>query len=366
MQIQSIDNSNVKFKSRNKLDQVSAFVNMDDAQLLQHAKAEGYDKQKDKKNKKGFTKMLYALPLVDTLASGVVVVRKTNLDKKTLKYCRKAPLSLRTALMAKTAVIWGVGITAVSLYNLGKKAITANSEKAKKFEQNNPMKSFMIDIGVLMTAFMFGTEPLLKAVNKKIAKLREKSFNKNPEKFVENEIKANKKVLNAVDWLDNTKLNKVFIPKAGKFVKTMTHKAPFLAKTARFAAVNSIWVLLGLGLAKAVDRSKHEHNRVEKNYVNLKMKQLEAAKYLSNAAGVERDILAQSNIQLKSDLKQVMNEIKLTEHAQKSTDKTVKYENKTKTESKPKTKIIIIEKDAPTKSAKPAEKVDLDEIESEE
>lgn len=364
MQVQSVDNStsNVRFKSRKNIKQVSEFVNMDDAELMKCAYIKGHDEKKDKRYQRAVNNSLFVLPLVDTLASGATVIKSSFLDKDVVESCRKMPLSVRTVAMTRTAALWTAGIAAVGLYSLAKKAITNNSESAKNFEHKNPLTSFMIDIGILSAGFIVGQEALRKAVTKYLTK----TYEKDPKAYLANAIKTEEKLDTAFSKLDKTFLNKKVLPKFEKWSAQLAKKAPFAAKTARFAVVNSIWILLGLGIAKSIDHANKENNRVERNYINLKNKQLEASKYLNATLGVENDILAQDNHQLASDLRATMNASakveKEAKHARTpETQVEPKHETKHKHEHKAeteKTKIIIIENEVPAKSAKNTDKAD--------
>lgn len=278
MQIQAINNSTseANFKSRRSdaIDEATAFVNMNDAQLRVYAELASRNPKQDKKDAKSINKIFWAMPVIDTLASALLVAKTSRVDADGVKRLIKNPLSIRAKGAALQAADWGLIIGAVGVFNLLKKGFNKKSEKAEHFEKRRPVASFVMDVMGIF-AGLIG-----------VGYLANKAINKNPEKY--------NKIMDTIDdkflKLDDTKFAQKQFPKIQKFMTDMVEKTPKLAKAGRFALANSVWILLGLGLAKMLSQSNKQNDRIQKNYEILKQKQLEVAKYITNEARCERDM----------------------------------------------------------------------------
>lgn len=296
MQVQSVDNT--RFKSRNSIEKASAFVNMNDSQLRDLAYVMSYDKDNQKKKNKSILSTFYTIPIVDTIASGVLVAKTSHITKEVAAELRTAPLSARAFATANTAANWGFIMLAVGLFNVIKKAINNNSPGLKKFEKENPVQSFVLD-----TIAIIGG---LTAAGVGLWKLNNKIINKHPEAVVKAEIDRNR----IIEKLDNTKFNKEILPKLVHGVDKLAEKAPRLMKASRYALANSVWILLGAGILKTMHNSKREHENVERNYEKLKEAQLQTAKHLNKVLRVESAVLAQNQALLATELRNQMSKTK--------------------------------------------------------
>lgn len=292
MQVKSVENtnSNIGFRSKKRIEEATAFVNMDDSQLQFLAYTGTLDKNKEKKRRNSLTRTFYALPVVDTIASGILAKRVYE-NKAGIKRVGKTLLSTRVKAAGITAGIWGLALTGIGMYNVIKRSIVSHSETLQNFERNNPVTSFLLDVGAIFGGLALGGVGIAKFMKK------------HPEKVVNLNKKANK----VLAKLDKTKLNKEILPSISKGVAKVAQKAPWAIKAGKFALVNSIWAILGVALLKMAKYAKDDRKEAEQNYQILKNKQLGTAKYLVNALGVERDILAQAQPGLAKDLRQVMN-----------------------------------------------------------
>lgn len=297
MQIQSIERNKVNFQSRNNnLEKASAFVNMDDSAIQEVAYQISYDKKNSKKQKNTMLKMFFAIPIVDTLASGILVgksplgknfIAKTNLDSETATdILRNASLKNRIKAAGSTAKGWALVLGLIGAYSVVKNAVVSQSDSAQNFERKNPLGSFLLDLGILIAGVFAGS--------KGISKLKEKFPNAGKE--------INTKADKMLNKLNKTKFNKSILPTLSEGAAQFAEKMPGLAKATRFTIANSMWIILIGGLAKLGLRTNRNKQRAERTYVELKKAQVETAKHLTNALQVERDILAQDQPQLAKDL----------------------------------------------------------------
>lgn len=296
MQVQGIRNTNpnVNFESkrRNNAEEIEAFVNMDDSQLKYCAYLNNQNKKEDRKKANAVNRLFYAIPIIDTLASGALIQKATNpvvlteegligppLSKKILI---DQPLSTRAMSASYAGAKWAGALGIIGAYGLAKKALVSNSKHLQHFEQTNPVASFMIDVGILITGLAAGQN----ALEKKFVK----SLNNNPEKTLPKLEKIGKFFAK----LDDTKFAKKTMPKIQKSLTNFVDNSPKLAKAGRFALANSVWILFGAGLLKTVHNSVQKSKRIEKDYQKLKETQLVAAKYIADEMAYENEILKQA------------------------------------------------------------------------
>lgn len=289
MQIHPLENtnSNLKFGSKHKHERASAFMNMDDSQLKEIAYLKSIDKKEEKKQQNSLMRLFYALPIVETISSGILVDRSSKLTKDSYKALKYSPLSTRAEAAAKTAASWGFILAAVGLFNATKKALGKKSSETKGYEQEHPIGSLILDMGTILGGIILGNFAL--------------------HKFAPEQMKEFKtKFKNMFAKLDDTKFNKENLPKIVKDVSKSAKKAPRLAKAGRFALVNSLWIFLGAILLKSFNYAHNQNEKIEQNYQELKQQQFETAKYLANEVGAERDILAQNQVLLIKELRYQM------------------------------------------------------------
>lgn len=297
MQAQSILNtkSNVGFQSKDKLEKASRFVNMSDAQLQLLAYNATVDKKRDKKDQKTIFGMFCAMPIIDTIASGVLAKRVLINQKTGIVKLANTTLSDKLLAAGVRGSNWILGLGLVSVYSVIKKEIASNSPGVNNFEKNHPILSFLTDIGIVMGGFLLG----LKGIDK----FADRTVEKHPEAVK----RMGQKILNACKKVDDTAFNKVTLPKMSQNLSKFAEEAPFLAKAGRFALVNSVWILLGAALIKMVKVTSDNRDKVEQNFQLLKTAQLQTAKHLVNTLNVERDVLAQDQPELAADMRKTMN-----------------------------------------------------------
>lgn len=291
MQVKSIENTDqrVKFKSSADMQMASSFVNMNDDQLKDLAYISAVNRDDNKKRRRSVLALFYAMPVVDSITSGILptVLTPTN---KILKI-KNASLGKRTALASKTAGKWALILATVGIYNSAKKAIVSDSKGSQNFGQKHPVLSFIIDIGIILGGLALANKGIQKLVNKPSVQ---------NSKFMQN---LKLKSIQAKHWLDNTKFNKEVLPILSEGASKLSEKLPRVSKVTKGLIANSVLVVFVAGLIKMFRHSNKENKKIEKNYNELKDAQLKTAKHLTNALAVERDILAKEKHELKTELR---------------------------------------------------------------
>lgn len=300
MQIQSIGNQNIGFKSKNKMEEASAFVNLDDSELRQLAYASSDDNKENKKQSNSITRTLCAIPIVDTIASGILaqkIVLNAN-SGEILETCKPA-LSTKVHAAGNTAIGWAVALGFVGLYNAVKNSVVSKSPSLQRFNNEHPVGAFITDVGLILGGFILGGFGL--------AKLHNNIKEKHPERIVEGQ--EHLKQLH--EKMDNTKFNKETLPKITAKLAEFEEKMPRLFKAGKFALANSMWILAGVAILQTIKHSGDRQEKIDQNYQTLKMAQLQTAKHLVNTLSVERDVLAQNQVKMAKDLRKALIEEKV-------------------------------------------------------
>lgn len=286
MALNSINNqtSNLSFKGKTEVDtdkriRAQAFVNMSDDQLKQIALAKAVEKHNHREHKgSSLLTSLYALPLVDIAA-------KTVLEKGEAGNV----LSAKVKTAARTGAGWAGGLALIGVYNIGKKFVVSKSSTLQNFEQNHPVANFLLDIGALFVGFGYavkGHAVLKNKLTKAFPKAAEFLKGKG-EKFT--------------NWLDKTVINTKVLPKISEFAQKTREKAPFIGKVGDFVANNALWIAFFGGVFHDSHKNVKEQQRFGKDfehtYEKLKDAQLKTAKHMTNVLSVERDVLAQKDIE---------------------------------------------------------------------
>lgn len=293
MAVQSIGNTDlsVSFKSKRKLKKAEAIVNLDDSQVRLLAHIKSVDKNKEKKHKNVALGLFYAMPIVDTLAKGILAGTGKPLT-------REVPLSNRLGSMATTAIGWAGIMTVVAIYGAMKKATISNSPELQKVEKKHPIASFLGDMGLILGGISLGTFGL--------AKFTKKITVKNPEAFNQ----AENNVENVINTIDQSKFNTKYLPKITEGFEKLATKAPWLAKVSGFALRNSLWILCGTAIYKSISYSNERNKKVEKEYKELKNEQLNAAKYLVSKSNAENNVLKKNQVELVQGLNIAIDQVK--------------------------------------------------------
>ena len=297
MAIQSVSNPNsTNFKSSRgqNVDLATAFVNMNDAQLMQLARTkEAYNSKTKKKENKSVSRIFWAIPVVDVLSKGILAGGTKYLAPGDV--LKQTPLSPKVVAAGDAAVGWAGIIAVVGIYNAVKKSLKKNSETYSNFDNKNPVLSFMADIGVISAGMFGGYNLLNKFIGKKVEK--------NPE-IIENGFK---RLGGWMDKIDSGKLNQKYMPKILNHVDNFASKFPKAANVGKYILRNSVWAMLGLAVVKMMTNSAKETKRVNESFNDLKQTQLKTAKILANANALERDVLAQNQRMMRAELHDEMN-----------------------------------------------------------
>lgn len=290
MNVKNVSGSNLGFQSRkNKtspMDQAIDFVNLDDSQLKQIAYQTSYDKKEHKRQNGNITKLLLAIPVVDTVAKGILTKKVYVSEGGELLGIASGSLGDKAFMSSKIAGKWAGGIAAVGAYNVVKHAIVSDSDTLKDFEQNHPVLSFVGDIGVILTGLTLGSMGL--------DKLNEK-YPKPLEIFAEKRSAVR-------NFLDNTKINKEIMPKISEFVAKIDSHAPITMMAGRKVLLYSWAFILGAGIFKAAQYAVHNQKKVENSYYGLKDQQKNVAKNMVNILGCRAGILEYQNKMLATEL----------------------------------------------------------------
>lgn len=293
MQTQAITTSNVNFQSKNDLQNASAFVNMSDAQL--HSLAyNSVDKKQDKKDRRAIAATFIAMPVVDSIAKGVLLPQNFLVKTKEGSNLVKTQLSHRLLSSGKTAALWGAVLAGASVYFAAKNKIVKGSPTLQQFHKDHPIASFFGDIGLMIIGGTLG----LLGINKLYEKLKEKY----PK--LKEELKTKKTKI--LEGIDNTNFNQKTLPKIEAWFAKVGKEHPYITGTGKLALANSVWVLLGVAFIQMLKHSKNKNDKIEQNYQILKSAQLQTAKNLASNLSVQRDVLAQNQKGLAVDLEKVM------------------------------------------------------------
>lgn len=266
MQMQTITNniSTINFTSRDKkMKKYSEFVRMNDSQLryLSYVAAHGPEKQE--KTKKSFSAMIYSLPLVAALSSGVL--EKTPSVEK-----GASNLVNRVVAMKQSALSLGMVLLGVGLYYKVKDAISSDGHGLKKFQENHPLISISTDL-----AIFFGTMFAINKNKDKISKQINKAFPQVVKKVNEYENAAKA-------WLEKTKFNNETLPKITKTVEEFAAKYPKLSSVGKFGVANAVILTVGYGIYRVIHKTNKTNKEIDHKFYELKAKQADAAKYLLN------------------------------------------------------------------------------------
>lgn len=280
---------NVGFNSNRKLENYSSFVNMDDSQLKLLAQAKAFDKEENKRNRKDIFKMICAIPIVDSISRGLMAGAINNIERPALSKI------LSTA--GKTAGSWALILSLFALYQSAESKISANNPPLQKFKKEHPLLDFVADCSIILAG--------LALCRKGFDAIKTNSKLTNSRIF----IKASEVIKNAKTGLNATAFNKTILPKVYELIETFAKAAPSAHKAGKALIYCAVPILFVSAVAKTVLYSKSQAEKVRQNYIDLKNKQFKAARHLSNALGVERDILAQEQPELAKELREVMNRV---------------------------------------------------------
>lgn len=272
MQVQSVGKyqTNLNFKSSVYVDEES-LVDMRNSDLKSLAYYLGSDSKKDKKRRDSIIKTFCAIPIVDTLASGILAAKLIAKYKKIPNSenaileevkIKGASLAERTSIMGGKAAFWGVAILGVIAYNKAKHALFPQTYEPGGYSQKHPVMSFITDLGLILAGFVLGEKALEKGIE---------SLDKNHPEFVSKIAKNTEK---AFKWIDKSAANKKLLPWLEKRAVNFAHRAPGLTLIGMLGLALSVPILLVVGVYKTIKYDRDERQRIQENYLDLKRIQL--------------------------------------------------------------------------------------------
>lgn len=279
MQVQSvgISQTNLNFKSSVYADDES-LVDMSNSDLKSLAYYLGSDSKKNKKKRDSIIKIFCAIPIVDTLSSGIlaakIIPKYTKLPNSEdlvldeLKV-KGASLAERTSIMGGKAAFWGIAILGVIAYNKAKHALFPQTYQPGGYSQKHPILSFMTDIAIIFGGFMLGEKALIKGLE---------SLDKNHPKFAS---RISENMVGAGKWLDKTAANKKLLPWLEKRAVNLAKRFPGTTLVGLMGLALSVPILFVVGLYKTIKYDHDERQRVQENYLDLKRIQLKIARKMA-------------------------------------------------------------------------------------
>ena len=245
--------------------EAQAFVSLNNSQLKTLAQMKSYNKKEREQQRKTLAGLFLAIPVVDIARRGIMQKVSIVIDKKgVIQGLVKSPLSAKVASSARSALFWGGSLAVVGALNALKNKAESKSPALKDFDRNNPVLSLLGDMMICFATLLLGY--------KGIGKILEKSP-KTVNKIVE-------KIINVSAKIDKTKLNTEVLPKLSKKFESFEEKFPSISSALNFTLDNALFFMLGGIVTTGFVQSVKNHDKVEKNYQELKDLQLAMAKSL--------------------------------------------------------------------------------------
>lgn len=283
MQVQKVGNTEVNFKSRDRIQDAIDLVSMDDSQLAGLAYSITNTRQQRKKEKRNALMLMLSLPAADIISRGILETRGALNEAMP-----KANLPAKAFTMGKTAGGWALILTGIGAYSAIKQGIASGSPGLRKFERKHPIQSLLVDLGIILGAsimFITNKDSIKQSIKKH---------------FPETVAKLKDMTAETIMKLEETHFNKTTLP---KWTESMS-KLRF-AKAGKFVLANAIWITFGAGLIKMYHDAIKQNNRTERVYYGLKREQDAAADYLVGSLIQQRMMLAQQDMLLAAALQGV-------------------------------------------------------------
>lgn len=277
MQVQSVANAQTNFKSSLCADDAT-LVNMRNSDLKSLAYYLNNNSEENRKKQNSIIRTFCAIPIIDTLASGILAAKLIPKNTKLTKNeevllkdfeIKGASLAERTSIMGGKAAFWGAAIAGVIAYNKIKHAIFPGTYEQGGFTQKHPVLSFLTDVALIVGGFMLCGRGLTKGME---------ALDKNYPKFVG---RVSKNIVDFMERLDKSVVNKKYLPRLEKSAVDFAHKHPGTSLLGLTGLVCSVPILFVVGLCKAISYDHHERQRVQENYLDLKKIQLQIARKMN-------------------------------------------------------------------------------------
>lgn len=249
MPIQSVNGSNASMSKQDARAKAQAFVAMNDSQLNSLARISSYNHKDAQSQRNQMALLLGATPIIHSLTEGAI---------------RGDCLGSKALIASKVGAGWAVALGVLGVFSSLKNVINKHNPSLANFEAQNPVMSFVADIGVFLGGTFLAHMGISKAL-KHAPSITEKI----------NEYSA--RVYHA---LNKTSLNNKTLPKISEQLAKFKNSMPKLAGAGKFVMKNSIWFLFGSTIALSMAHRAKNDNKVEQNYQKLKEIQLQTAQYL--------------------------------------------------------------------------------------
>ena len=256
-------------------DRVDELISLDDASAQRIAYLKTMARADEKKHNRITNALIAATPVAAGLGAAVLLKPKTKIFSKEV-----SGLAARFANGLKAGGLWGAALAAVGLVGIAKNELSKASPEVRKFDREHPFLSI-----AAMLATGLGAIAL---VNKGAAKLA----NVAAPKFMQN---ATEKV---AEFLNNNTV----LTGMKKGAKKLSSKTPVALKN--FGASVLSWapqlLLLG-GVFHSISHNSSVNREFNKNYTEIKEKQLNLAKARHRELTMENDFL-KTDAQNREDL----------------------------------------------------------------
>lgn len=270
MKIQSIDNQNFQARQdkelgaynprKNRRHNVDTIIALDDNYIRQIAYAKTVATVEDKKHRKITNGMFLSIPFVAGLATALLSPSKSVVLGKQI-----SGVAGRMVNGAGSAASWGVLLGLATAVNSAFGIAEKKSPEVRKFTRENPVITFIGQIGAFIGTVALGGKYLPKMVNGIANHIKPQSLEKIANKVVRgaNGLNNSKVTKKAVNMAQNFANNKYFEP-LKSVAKTALNWAPSL--------------LLWGGVLHSINHNNVKQSEFVKNYSEMKDYQARLAK----------------------------------------------------------------------------------------
>lgn len=270
MKIQSVDSQNFQARQdrelgtynprKNPRHNVDTIIALDDNAIRKLAYAKTVATVEDDKHRKISKAMFWSIPFVAGAATALLAPSKSGVLGKEI-----SGVAGRMLNGAKSAAGWGVLLGLASAVNGAFNLAEKKSPEVRKFTKENPVVTFIGQIGAFIGAVALGGKYLPKMVNGVAKHIKPQSF----DKF------ANK-IVNGADSLNSNKITK----KVVKFARNLADNK-YLEPLKSVAKTALNWapsVLLWGGVLHSLNHDRVRQSEFVKNYSEIKDYQARLAK----------------------------------------------------------------------------------------
>ena len=248
-----------------KRDRIDELISLDDASVQRIAYMKTLSRSDEKKHNRITNGLIAASPVAAGLSAAVFTKGNTKIFSKEV-----SGLAARVANGLKIGGLWGAGLAAVGLVGLAKAELSKASPEVRRFDREHPLLS----LGALLAAG-FGAIAL---VNKGAVKLASKEA----PKFMQKATEKAAKFLNTNKAITGMKNG----------IKKIASKTPEPLKNVGEGLLSwSPHILLLGGVLHSLSHGSAVNREFNKNYNEIKEKQLNLAKARQRELVMENDFL---------------------------------------------------------------------------